>query len=255
MSVPKVTATSALNEPFHPHITTLKGLQHLSDNSSTLSRGYIKIAPDPTYKVTPAYVSFLYNPSMVSTNYGLDTGDGLIPPYLRSADQNQGTYRVPLNQTVAFSLLFDRTYELYDAGWAKTGPGQFGVEYDVMAFKKLVGIYDKAALSDKTELQHVQASDVQNGGVMLWTQVLVYLGDTNRSLRFYGVIQSLAIDYTHWTQLMVPQRATVSVSLTLLPTPSKSANGTGFGDIPVPWVVTPPPPIFAPGGGIVPPTG
>lgn len=251
MSVPKVTASSALNEPFHPHITTLRGLQKLSDKTSTLSRGYIKIAPDPTYKVAPAYVSFLYNPSTVSTNYGLDSGDGFLPQYLRSADQNQATYRVPLNQTVAFSLLFDRTYELYDSGWAKTGPGKFGVEYDVLAFKKLVGMYDKATVSTDASSapQHVDPNAVQYGGVMMYTQVLVYLGDTNRSLRFYGLIQSLAIDYTHWTQLMVPQRATVSVSITLLPTPSKSSgSGTGFGDVPVPWVVTPPPPIFGPTG-------
>jgi hypothetical protein len=55
-------------------------------------------------------------------------------------------------------------------------------------------------------------------GIMGMMPIKVIFGEpSERYLTFYGYIQSLDINYTHWTQNMTPSRASASISMQKLP--------------------------------------
>ena len=82
----------------------------------------------------------------------------------------------------------------------------------------------------------------------------VYVYFSANVLRYFGYISSLDIEYTHFTQNMVPNRATVGVSLTLMIDPAYTAlgNSTSLHDIVnnIPAGVVTNPPSKTSGGGM-----
>ena len=104
---------------------------------------------------SPSQVNFLYNPSSVSADYSMSNG-GVAQAALFPTAFNAIDLRVPLNQTVEWSLLFDRTYELwgqYNAegtantatatgtGTQNTNPAVVGVLADIMAMQQFTGMF------------------------------------------------------------------------------------------------------------------
>ncbi|MDX3260700.1 hypothetical protein PV336_15885 [Streptomyces sp. MI02-2A] len=214
------------NGPFDPRITSIPFVTaapgYKGDN---LTRGWIiqeKAVNGARYRC-----NFLYNPSVVSVSHSVNANviadDNAINPY----DVTAQDLLLPLQQTVSFSLLFDRTYELWDPsklhGAAKDNVPFLGVAWDVLSLYKITGVaspidVDAAKSSDSGA---VQSSSFTKGnfksgatGPMLYVPVYVVFGYT---LDYYGVIQEMDVQYTHWTQQMIPSRCQVDISMQLLP--------------------------------------
>jgi hypothetical protein len=50
-------------------------------------------------------------------------------------------------------------------------------------------------------------------------------------MAFYGFISEWSVEYTHWTQNMVPIRCVISVSFTMLPNPPAGSGTAAWNDV------------------------
>jgi hypothetical protein len=228
------------NGPFDPRITAIPFIQSTSnyDDGRTggpkLTRGFI-IAEKPINNVRYR-CNFLYNPSVLNVAHSVDSNVLADPNSQVPDDVTSGVFLMPLSQSVNFTLLFDRTYELWDSskltGDARIQVPLYGVAYDVLSLYKITGIAAPMTLpaqgtaADATALSGLQKGAFSGGpaGPMVNTPAYAVIGS---SLSYYGFITELDVQYTHWTQSMVPQRGQVSVTMNLLPTPP-SGNPYAF---------------------------
>jgi hypothetical protein len=126
---------------------------------------------------------------------------------------------------VGFSLLFDRTYEMWDSNYTDTIPGVFGVRADVEAFYNLMGInqpvsQSKSAIVGKTDLPGIPTgiADVVVQGPMRMVPSLLSFGNhSTGTLEYFGYISNFDVTYTHFTQKMVPVRCAINVGFTVMP--------------------------------------
>ncbi len=217
------------NPPFDKRISTLVGLQNViqGPDVSQLVRGYM--IQDPGLGRVQYSVQFLYNPSVVQVSHSTDPASAPTPQNYRNP-LDKGSWNIPLATSVSFNLLFDRTYEL----WSRSGPvdpkdftqgsGEAGVRVDIEALYRVVGIYQPVAVQPPTTSPNTTPSNLySNGepGPMPLTPVTVYFGGPN-SLHYRGYVNSLDIQWTHFSQLMVPMRCTVTVSMNLMVPQSSS---------------------------------
>ncbi len=196
---------------------------------------------------------FLFNPNAIDKSYQFDsTVTGALPAqYQNPATQGEGAGLV-LNQQINFSLLFDRTFELW-AGPFQTdtrnavpsgpGPYKYGAQWDVWAVERLVGVYGQAAgkgpsgppVASEVDVWFADTSNPQSNEVTTGAGSISTVGG---ALHFQGWMTSLSAEYTRFDTNMVPSRAAVSVSFlqvysntasnTAPPaTPANSAGTTG----------------------------
>lgn len=220
------------NGPFDPRITAIPTVVYSGDYSVQLTRGHI--TQEKAVGGVRQRCNFLYNPSVVNVSHSVNqnvlTDQNAINPY----DVTAGEQLLPLQQTVSFSLLFDRTYEMWDAsklsGDARKNVPSRGVAWDVLSLYKITGIASPIDVSaaESSSSGAVQSSSFTKGsnsnsatGPMLYVPVYITFGPT---LDFYGIIQELDVQYTHWTTRMIPTRCQVDVSVQLLP--RKTASNT-----------------------------
>jgi hypothetical protein len=212
------------NPPFDERVTTLTGLQDVfyGPKVSQLSRGCI--IQDAGLGRIQYSVRFLYNPPEVDVNHSTDAASAPVTPQNYRNPLDKGAWNIPLATTVSFNLYFDRTYEL----WSKSGPvdpndytqgsGEAGVRVDVEALYRVVGIFQPTAVQPPTTSPNTTPSNLySNGdpGPMPLTPVTVYFGGP-RSLNYHGYISSIYLKWQTFSQLMVPYRCTVGVSMNLI---------------------------------------
>jgi hypothetical protein len=216
------------NPPFHPHVLNVGGANAVirpkiandfSVGTGNFHRGMIAGGEDiiPGVKGGIQYkINFLYNPSTIAESRGLDLNSGVLPAYKRNPD-DPGSYATSLNTTVNFSLLFDRTFELWDSSYQDTLAGQFGVRVDVEAFYNLLGINTMdSSVTTRDNTGNKSAHVVQ--GPMTFTPVYLYFGNnSDNALSYFGYITEIDITYTHFAANMVPIRCAVNVTFTVLP--------------------------------------
>lgn len=219
------------NPPFHPNITNLSGTQLTASNlrpDRELYRGLITTRGFGSSK--PAYrVNFLYNPSTISEARGIDETSEILPAAERNPlDPSQ--YRVGLNGAVSFNLLFDRTYELWDASYVNTDEGTYGVYADVNAFYNLLGINSlnvQSPVALGTGIYSVDKYAMVVQGNMTMTPVDLYFGyKSNGALKYFGYISQFDVTYTHFTQKMIPQRCAINIGFTLMSELYSSSSST-----------------------------
>lgn len=249
-----------LQQPtFDPRIRRLA--QPFGTGTTPLQRGHM--AWDPNVPWPQPYsqhqnwagapkILFLYNPSTVAASYEISDAtaqSALIYPVTSVSP----ILRVPLQQQISFTIMFDRTYELFSAATnqstsnaAASDPNskimqQYGVELDILCVKQFTGMFTQVyagnnplassdGSSSTTDTQNVNQGFSINGinqGVMQLAISYIYFGDPQSGLRFYGYIDSWDVQYTHFTQGMVPMRAVVDISFTLLPQPQKNQTPDG----------------------------
>jgi hypothetical protein len=200
----------------------------------------------PTGYSKPAVVRFLFNPSTITTNYILqDSGAQAALNYSNAA--SSANLVVPLQQTCSFSLLFDRTYELWNSNQGGsinqtqlTDVQIIGVDVDVRAMRQFTGMYatnytDNAAQGGTSPtgvfsgsgstLSGVAGSLSQ--GIMQMVPSYLYFSTPTQGVMYYGYVDSWDVIYTHFTSLMIPMRCEVDVSFTFLPPPAKPASSAG----------------------------
>lgn len=233
------------NPPFHPNILNIGGANKATNpgnwspynpgGDKNFNRGIMISGPDIIDGLTNSdtyIVNFLYNPSTIQESRGLDNNNGVLPSWARDPD-DPGRYNVSLNTVINFSLLFDRTYELWDANYRNTLGGVFGVRADVEAFYNLMGInsfvsQSKSAIVGKTDLPGLPngiADVVVQGPMQMVPTYLSFGYHSSGSLEYFGYISSFDVTYTHFTQKMVPVRCAVNISFTVTP-PVQSTDKT-----------------------------
>jgi len=210
-----------VNPPFDKRITSIPGIVG-SLKGKGLTRGRIRQA-NIDHGHHRYGCNFLYNPQSVSAQHAIDTS------IVNQKDPNDlSSIIVPLSQSVNFQLLFDRTYETWDSKYNNTPIGKQGVYADILALYNIVGItakIDEASLGAAGDGgaqalgQRGSEMDTMVVSPMVWTPVWVYFGGP---LKYYGAISSLGVTYSHWTQNMIPNRAGVDITLSLLPKPSNT---------------------------------
>jgi hypothetical protein len=157
-------------------------------------------------------------------------------PATAAGTQSQG---LMLNQTISFTLMFDRTYEVW-TGPAKApnasgadgdptsgkGPYRFGVQWDVWAIERLVGIFGQWNGSPPSGPPAASLCTVQFGGKNLsnlssftnpqnpqgYNAANDVAADSGYAMAFQGWMTSLEVTYTRFDAGMVPTRAAVSVA-------------------------------------------
>jgi hypothetical protein len=237
---------------FATQITTLK--YPLSNGQSgSISRGYMVWDDSqlPTGYSTAAKVNFLFNPSTVTASYSLIPDTSVQAAMLFPTAYNSTDLRVPLSQTVEWSLLFDRTFELwgaYDSNGAPNSltanaaagvdgtidPSVVGVLVDINAMGQFTGLdtgYYSGTPGATSGTDAITASGLYGQqGVMQPIFSYVWFG---LNLWYYGYVSQWDVTITHWTQYMIPMRCVINVSFTMMPlpnnnTPSNSSSNTDY---------------------------
>jgi hypothetical protein len=255
--------------PFDPRIQTLvfplSGGQY-----GTLKRGFMvwETASGTPYSSEPQ-LNFLYNPSTVSADF-YSSASSVASAYLFPTAFNATNLRVPLNQSVQWSLLFDRTYELwggYDSeglpqqsiGSGQNNPSTVGVLADIRQMYQFTGMDIAYSSGNTTTTSPSSGALAGNQGIMQLIPSYVYFGDSN-NLWFYGYVSEWDFTVTHWTQYMVPMRCVMNVTFTMLPPPTQGAGssanpGLGAGpggpsSVTSPGTQVPLPTTTVPGPGV-----
>jgi hypothetical protein len=226
------------NGAFDPRITSIPTWIYAGPGSgggtyqASLTRGWI--ITDKAVKGSRYRCNFLYNPSVVTVSHSINTNVLADQNAIDPNDVSAGTAILPLSQTVQFDLLFDRTYELWDSSKVDKASqydvATMGVAYDVLSLYKITGIASNVSVSgdtdsklSDTDLSYSKGAFTKSAtGPMLWVPVYVVFGE---QLDYYGVIQELDVQYTHWTSSMIPSRCQVSISMQLLPRNTAKTNG------------------------------
>lgn len=185
-----------------------------------VQRGFI-IQDIPQSDGKKYLVHFQFNPTSFTHSASLSAQ---IPTAGTPDQSGQGTdwmsFIANTGQAVQFSLLFDRTYELWQSD-GQSFAGTQGCLSDIKTLYAMLGMYgantaannspDTIASVDPAALAQTTPLSVMTGGDPVW----VNFGST--LLSYYGIIQTLNVTFTHFTQKMIPVRAAVDIGLSVIP--------------------------------------
>lgn len=195
-----------------------------------LTRGYMTWHKPPTgyAKTDQGQVRFLYNPSTVSTSYSLMAdSNGAIAALMTRNASDRANAILPLQQSTSFSLLYDRTFELWKsysdkgqpiADGGVNDPATEGVGVDILAMKQFTGMLSNAP-SGKGNAN--KGSPPIQQGPMMMVEAWVYFGSPT-GIYYFGYITDWQVQVTHWTQYMVPMRCVINVDFMLMPPPKQT---------------------------------
>lgn len=206
---------------------------------TTLQRGYMKQENAIGSYGGPITFNFLYNPSTVTGQYTVQTsGAGITYLYANPADA--ANLAAPVTGSVSFTVLFDRTYDLWQSyntdGSAKNAgsaamqqwgndPTVVGCWADIMQLMRFVGMYNTGQSSPNAA--SVLGSNFASGGAQSTSQGFMfqvpcwtYFGPQNKALQVYGYVSAWDYTVTHWSQYMVPMRCSIDITITPLPAPN-----------------------------------
>lgn len=189
--------------------------------------------------------SFLFNPSLVTLQHGIDNNSSLVLPQYRRLSADTGVYVIGLASTLDISVFFDRTYEVntavapgslyrplgamqetkYEASQilVNDDPRVIGVEADIKALYRVVGMADpipgQTWANDPVNGTTPPPSTVTLTGPMQQVPCYLMLGASlgGSAPSWYGYIDSIGVTLTHFSQGMIPMRAQVDIEMTLLP--------------------------------------
>lgn len=193
-------------------------------------------------------INFLFNPTTITTDYNIANASLQAAMMYQVPGDNGNLLSPLLTQTVSFQLYFDRTYELNYGGnsSAKNDPAVIGVQADIYQFMQFTGI---RATLDKTQAESVlggvgaqgAGAPTTTGGIMMMIPSYLYFGNAFQQMNqnasnsnfnaiaqqmvYYGYISEWTPTYTHFTTNMVPLRASIDITFTMLPSAPK---GTAF---------------------------
>lgn len=201
------------NPNFDRRISTLPG----PAGAPALQRGLV--ANRGTLNGLKYGLKFLYNPSVLNVSHTLDMNATPLPPGYKSPNDSS-TYIGPVNSSMSFDLLFDRTYELWDSSYAGSEAAANGVYSDVAAVYRMLGLIDYENQGGLLQSQMLPIQQIFQFGN--FSANPKYPG----SLKFLGYVTELDISYTHWTMYMIPARCTMSFSVQLIPNVPTYADET-----------------------------
>ena len=253
MTMPAAPATLLQQPAFDQRMRGLSNPFGIPGTNTVIDRGFmiwdITYAANYGYSATnPPSVSFLFNPSTVQASYQLSNTSAQAADLFGVAAQTSPVTFTSLQQQVSFSIMFDRTYEL----WDKTTYGinsmvdSMGCEIDVRQMKQFTGMFASGTVGGiqvgGTNPNGANIFNTGGGGVpstgngigpqqglMIMVPSYVFFGPlgttvvNNGTSMYYGYVSAWSVQYTHYTSAMVPIRCVVDISFTLLPN-GASAN-------------------------------
>jgi len=148
-------------------------------------------------------LQFLFNPSVLSFSYNLDTNDIYALQDMTAAEAS-GNSRVE-HRTVNLALLFDRTLEVGNSGSDR------GVEVDMQQLHRLIGI-----------------EEIRNDIPLAMKPVIMRISpNANSILNLHGWITSVEMSFTHFSYDMRPTRAVANIGLTQVVDDAGGSAGGG----------------------------
>lgn len=184
-----------------------------------------------------ATFNFMYNPQSIQASFATEATNTQAA-MLYSQPGAANILSIPLSQSVNFTLYFDRTFEVNYNRPNNTvnDPAVIGVQADVVQMMQFTGMLSNLAAG----LQNIKTPVVNKGGVMMNIQSWVYFGQNvnfrggpysrtiaENRLGYYGFVQAWDVNYTAFTQNMVPYRATMDITFQMLPSTSASIFSNG----------------------------
>lgn len=127
-------------------------------------------------------VNFLYNPSSITVSYQANPN---VLPFATLDPSQIGQPTGNNGPTISFDILFDRTYEVGDGS-------MLGVLTDILALERLCGIS-------------------ADSPVMALSPVVIGFSSPQQFI-FKALLTSMEVQYTHFSQYMVPMRCGVSLT-------------------------------------------
>lgn len=228
------------------------GVEKLGWNStptaSAIRRGFMKQQYATTPNGNPLTFQYLYNPSTVNANYEVQlTDSGLAAMFPTAGDQ--GNLAVPTNNSASWTIMFDRTYELWGSYDPKgnclhknnewgNNPKVVGCWADILQLQWFTGMWTSASKVTTNTINggivttgaNTYGANVPTGpmyAVMCWAFFGTLVGT------FYGAITGWDYTITHYNQFMVPMRCVIDINFTMYPNPGASAKAnTGATSIP-----------------------
>lgn len=181
--------------------------------------------------------NFMYNPETISATFATEATSAQAS-MLYNAPGASDILAIPLSQSVTWTLYFDRTFEVNYNHPNNTvnDPAIIGVQADVVQMMQFTGMLSNLAAG----LSNIKTPHVNKGGVMMNIFSWVYFGKNvtppggpysktiyENRLGYYGFVSGWDVNYTAFTQNMVPYRATMDVSFQMLPSTSSSYLSNG----------------------------
>lgn len=191
---------------------------------------------------------FQYNPSTVQASVSVQqTGAALT--YLYANQSSVANYAGPVNGSVSWTVMFDRTYELWGSyntdGTPKNANSsqmqQFGNDAtvvgcwaDIMQMMYLTGMFENGANSGASlggtdsSGNPVTSSQQFNSstGFMQMVPAYLYFGPPGFSISYYGYVSQWDYTVTHWSQYMIPMRCAIDINFAMLPPPTSTTNAS-----------------------------
>ena len=236
-----------IQPPFDPRIMGIAAPMGSGGNIK-LTRGFmIWDQTQPGYGHNRARVNFLYNPTTVQASYALNPSSALTSALTFQQGGLRAAPMAPMSQSISFSLLFDRTFELWNSytsggfpknpgakdpgvpmGSSINDPAVRGVLVDVMALQQYTGQLANSQFQADAKSSPTVTSTFQLQGIQEMMLGWVYFGGVYGAF-YYGYVSGLTVTYTHFTQFMVPMRCAVDVGFVLLPLPTDALTyGVGL---------------------------
>lgn len=205
-----------------------------------LSRGFMIWEKSIPGYTEAAQMHFLYNPSTVTADYYMAPDASVQGSLLFPTASDSTQLRVPLNQSVTWSLLFDRTYELWGNynpdgspknpnNSSKNDPTVIGVMADIKQMQQFTGML--VGYSTGNGITPAQVTDTSIGGYQGIIQLIpsyVFFGNksSTSALWFYGYVSEWDVTVTHWNQFMIPMRCVINITFTMMPTPPTTGGAS-----------------------------
>lgn len=184
-----------------------------------------------------AVFHFMYNPQQIQASFSVESNQAQAA-MLYNAPGASEVLAIPLSQSVNWTLYFDRTFEVNfnRPNGTINDPAVIGVQADVVQMMQFTGMLSNMA----SGLSHIKTPVVNKGGVMMNIFSWVYFGQnvtetgaqqtrhaSENRLGYYGFVNAWNVDYTAFTQSMIPYRAQIDVSFQMLPSTSSSYLSNG----------------------------
>lgn len=179
------------------------------------------VGPDQKF---PYACRFLFNPAVINVSYNVATG--VTPPSELTPDQAKALAIYPGATGIGFSLLFDRTYDVYygpQAGGFDLR--EIGVYADIAALESVTGVRTNVTVAgnDNITLASGDNSSAIVGNMLMIPAYVIFGGGNGgksgkplTGLTYIGYITSMNVSYGLFSENMVPTRAAVDIQMTQL---------------------------------------
>lgn len=254
---PAAASNFLTQPPFDPRMRSIADPLNSGSNPVKFDRGFMvwdvsyAASFGAGYNTSNAlpYVNFLFNPSTVQASYQLSNTAAQAANMYGISTAGASVAYVSLQQQMSFTIMFDRTYEIWDQStYAGSNASTMGCEADVAQMKQFTGMFAAAnAYGNPTTTgtnvfsaplttgtyggQTVQAATGQGigpqQGLMLMIPSYVYFCSSpvgGGVGQYYGYIDAWSVQYTHYSNQMVPIRCVVDIEYTLLPNSSSATS-------------------------------